>query len=351
MKVPFDSIKQDDGKLNFVYRAVVENRVDPLKLGRCKVRVFGVNDINNIKNPDQGIPTEELPWAEAAMGLIEGSVSGFGLWSVPLQGSHVFVFFENGNMMQPRYFASAPGMPEEVPDKTQGFSDPDGVYPRVDRLESDVHRLARGDKTEETLVQHKNDNLDLGVKTSQGGSWDEPVSAYAAEYPDNIVLATHTGITVELDTTLGQERVHVYHPSGSYIEIDHEGNMVIRNANDRFDIVDGSENKHIKKDYNTTVEGSQTNYIVTNETRKVDGDRKTTIMGNETELVKGNVAITVSGKVDITVTGECNVTADTIDLDGSGGGGVNGGVVTGKCTCAYTGQPHPHSSSNVNSSL
>ncbi|NCD00181.1 MAG: hypothetical protein EOL95_10840 [Bacteroidia bacterium] len=30
---------------------------------------------------------------------------------MPLQGSHVFLFFENGNIQYPKYFASSPGVP------------------------------------------------------------------------------------------------------------------------------------------------------------------------------------------------------------------------------------------------
>jgi hypothetical protein len=41
-----------------LYTGVVENRNDPLKLGRVKVRVHGVH------NTDIAIlPTEDLPWA------------------------------------------------------------------------------------------------------------------------------------------------------------------------------------------------------------------------------------------------------------------------------------------------
>ena len=108
------------------------------------------------------------------MGLFEGNMTGFGAWTVPLQGSHVFLFFENGHILQPRYFATVPGKPEDqnhgLKDK-DGFSDPDKKYPIKETEaphkpnqveESDFHRLARGEITD-TIVESKNENIDKDV--------------------------------------------------------------------------------------------------------------------------------------------------------------------------------------------
>ena len=45
-----------DGFIWFI--GVVESKDDPMKVGRCKVRIFGWHD----KNTDK-LSTEELPWA------------------------------------------------------------------------------------------------------------------------------------------------------------------------------------------------------------------------------------------------------------------------------------------------
>lgn len=324
IKNPINNLKPDDNKLHGIYRGVVEDRADPDKLGRCKIRVYGVHDFKNDKNLTEGVLTEDLPWAEPAMGLVEGSISGFGLWSVPLQGAHVFLFFENSNMMQPRYFASAPGLPKETPDPKMGFSDPKGNYPIKDRLdESDIHRLARTEKLEETNIQHKNDNLDKNINTATGSSWNEPESYYNAKYPDNIVLATHTGITIELDTTPNNQRVHIYHPSNTYIEIDKSGNMVIRNAGDKFDIIDKNEKKHVKEERNATVSGDEIELVEGNKTSKVDinktetvlGDRKRTVVGKEDLTIKRSRKRKVSANEDITIGGVQTITASIINLN------------------------------------
>ena len=47
------------GHDNFIWWiGVVEDRIDPLNLGRCKVRIFGSHTENL-----QLIPTSSLPWA------------------------------------------------------------------------------------------------------------------------------------------------------------------------------------------------------------------------------------------------------------------------------------------------
>ncbi|MFW6377495.1 MAG: hypothetical protein ACOCZ5_02500 [bacterium] len=107
------------------------------------------------------------------MGLFEGGVSGFGSWSVPLQGSHVFLFFENGNHLQPRYFASAPGKPttkEHGFEGNTGFKDPDGQYPTEHRLnQPDFHKLTRND-IESTIVEAKKEHLEEDIETGDGGT-------------------------------------------------------------------------------------------------------------------------------------------------------------------------------------
>ena len=207
--VPSD-LQIEPDKLFGFYRGVVEDNNDPLKAGRVRIRVFGLHTEKKSKDETEGIPTEELPWAEPCLSITEGSISGFGVWSVPLQGSHVMVFFENANPFQPRYFASMPGIPESksslkktqvtsplAASKKDGFRDPDGAYPVQDRLgEPDVHRLARGVKAE-TLVTTKEENLDTAIQVAYGGSWDEPNPFYRARYPHNFVFTTHGGLTVD----------------------------------------------------------------------------------------------------------------------------------------------------------
>jgi hypothetical protein len=48
------------GKDNFVwFIGVIEDRTDPLGLGRCKLRIFGWHT-DNVSQ----LPTSDLPWAQ-----------------------------------------------------------------------------------------------------------------------------------------------------------------------------------------------------------------------------------------------------------------------------------------------
>ena len=58
-----------------------------------------------------------------------------------------------------------------------------------------------------------------------------PNTANEGEYPHNRVIKTPGGLCVELDDTPGAERVHIWHPSGSYWELNSKGTMVERSAN------------------------------------------------------------------------------------------------------------------------
>jgi hypothetical protein len=67
---------------------VVDN-VDPDKLGRCRVRVFGKFDLLEI---------ESIPWATPMNRIMTGS------WHVPNIGEVVSIRFDNGNIYHPEYW-------------------------------------------------------------------------------------------------------------------------------------------------------------------------------------------------------------------------------------------------------
>ena len=267
-------IKLDTGRLDGIYRGIIEDNTDPLKAGRCKIRVWGIHTAKKGQSTFEGIPTEHLPWAEPAYGLLGGSISGIGVFTVPVQGSHVYLFFENSDILSPRYFATAPGIPTTAPNKNLGFNDPDGVYPRSDRLnEPDTHRLSRGITTQ-TIIEYKNSNVKKSVYTAFGGSWSEPESTYAAVYPNNTTVVTPGGITLELDSTPGKKRFHLFHPSNTYVEIDNDGNVVIRNNKTKYEIILEDHNIYIKANRNVSVDGDTKNYTKGNKDEEVGGNLK-----------------------------------------------------------------------------
>ena len=71
---------------------VVEDIMDPLKLGRVKVRCYEWHTANR-----GAIPTSSLPWAQVVMPANNASISGVGTSPNGLkQGSWVIGFFLDG---------------------------------------------------------------------------------------------------------------------------------------------------------------------------------------------------------------------------------------------------------------
>jgi len=90
----------------YIYQGVITDNVDPLKLGRVRVRVPGVAD-----DPD-------TDWAFPA-GNVGAGVSQRGFFDVPAIGSEVYVFFLGGDPDKPRFMTGhwgvRPGEGSELP--------------------------------------------------------------------------------------------------------------------------------------------------------------------------------------------------------------------------------------------
>ena len=120
----------------------------------------------------------------------------------------------------------------------RGFTDPNANYPTKEYAGiSETNKLAQGD-SRGTIVQEKNNNRMRGAKLPGGEAWDEPTSAYNGAYPYNKVTQSESGHIFEIDDTPGSERLHIYHKSGTYIEIDSNGSMVRRTKGSSYEIID-----------------------------------------------------------------------------------------------------------------
>lgn len=215
-----------------VYRGVVVENVDPLGNGRCKIRIYPMF---------ADVEAALLPWAIYA-GDMGGGMDQVGKIEVPQIGAHMWCFFENSDWMQPVFFASAPHMIA-----------PDPEYYTQDELQPQLPLLAVQD---DGIHEAINQAAKKGVEDADGGTWDEPDSAYAAEYPHNKVERTKAGLVIEKDDTGGKSRFHIYHPAGTRIEIDNDGNVTTHNASNSFRVTIGNENVAVDGNCNVTVAGT-----------------------------------------------------------------------------------------------
>lgn len=93
---------------------VVEDRQDPEKLGRCRVRIFGIHseDVSLI-------PTEDLPWAVSIY-----SVNNSDRFAAPKEGEYVVGFFLDGDFFQsPAILGVLPGVNKTNISRSKGFRD------------------------------------------------------------------------------------------------------------------------------------------------------------------------------------------------------------------------------------
>lgn len=93
-----------------LYQGVIEDIDDPLKMGRVRVRVFGLHTDNK-----DLIPTKSLPWAQTMVPTTSASMSGIGLSpNGLLRGSWVIVSFLDSDNQYPLIIGSFHGLPVDL---------------------------------------------------------------------------------------------------------------------------------------------------------------------------------------------------------------------------------------------
>ena len=131
------------GKDGFVWwQGVVEDRYDPLYLGRCRIRILGWHTEDKTD-----MPTESLPWAYPVQPIISAAQTGVGISPTgPVEGTWVVGFYRDGEQAQePVFFGTLGGIPSldsKIP-SSEGFSDPRGdtggpVHPQLESLKKDA---------------------------------------------------------------------------------------------------------------------------------------------------------------------------------------------------------------------
>lgn len=325
------------------FYGIVEDRQDPLKVGRVRVRVHGIHS-----DDKQNIATPDLPWAQVILPTTSAGLSGFGTQHGLVEGSTVFGFFRDGDLcQQPVIMGTAAGIPQSgyrenitkdqlTRDVDKGFNDPrrltsseydgtpDGPNPAqapsrgfglTTALDTapkiyesrDISYIGKGSSiTEPTLTEKdlpyyplytdKSDLSALAGTTDDEGlhagrdiikdilpSKKEIKSPAKPVYPYNKVVQSESGHVIEMDDTPSAERLAIEHRSGTFQEIHPDGSMVTRVVNDNYTI--------ICKDQEVFVGGTVN--------IKVLGDAKIETIGKLELKSFSDGKIDITGKLDI----------------------------------------------------
>lgn len=293
---------------------VVEDRNDPMEMGRVRVRCYSIHSAD--KN---AIPTDSLPWAQVMMPVTSASVAGIGDSPTGIaQGSTVVGFFTDGaSMQQPFVMGTFHGeIPGEV-DQTKGFNDPMGVNPvRVagpGTRENDVPFNAQKINVEET--DNHLDRLNTRVESVDTASppkvtsvapdkdssyyeavkWDQPYpyGGSLPDYPYNKVKETERGHIFEVNDTPNNESLLQYHTAGTYEEIIADGTRTVRVVGDNFEVIFEDNNMIVKGDMNMTIRKDMR--------LKVEGNYHLEVDGNYTEDIAGDKQIKIGNSLNMEI--------------------------------------------------
>ena len=313
------------GKNNFIwFNGVVEDRNDPQKLGRLRVRCVGIHTDNK-----DDLPTADLPWSQLIHPITSSGISGLGHSpGFIVEGTWVFGYFRDGYAMQePMVIGTLPGKPVELAETSKGFYDPNGVYPKY-KNEVDTNRLATNDSnnphlglelrklTRKTGVPTADfdavpveEHISTAIEASDSDTWNQPEIPYAAVYPFNHVFECESGHVMEIDDTKDNERLFTQHRTGTSQEIDKDGNQVNIIKGDHYNIVSGKRQAVIEGNLDITIGGRHKIYI--NKDGQTNNHYDIQVGPNASvniQIDKGDMNVVLKdGKLNTNVAGDYNM--------------------------------------------
>lgn len=182
---------------------------------------------------------------------------------------------------------------------SKGFIDPTANYPTPEYIgRSEINKLAQGD-TSNTIVIQKDKTRMTGAKLPGSEAWEQPVSSFKGEYPYNKVQQTESGHIIEIDDTPGAERLHVYHRSGTFIEIDGNGSVIKRAVGSSYEIIDRNGKISIEGRADISVNGACNIFVGNDANIEVDGDTNLTCFNDITAQAGGTLNLSATEEINI----------------------------------------------------
>mgnify|MGYP001437762262 CR=1 FL=1 len=322
------------------FYGIVEDRNDPLMVGRVRVRIHGIHSENK-----QYIATPDLPWAQVLLPTTSAGLSGIGTQHGLIEGSTVFGFFRDGESKQdPVITHVSAGIPQKGYKETtkdellnrnieKGFNDPrrlkvadykdtpDGPNPeqapnRSHGLTSDIENAPKSPK--ELKI-----NYDNTGSTIEELEVTEDMLPYYPLYTEESDLSSiaRGGILDHAikGVVVGGQLMDIVHPEtqsilGDFVDVQakpvYPYNKVLQTeAGHVLEIDDTPKSERLNLHHRSGTfheihaDGSEVTRIVNNNYTAILKDDKVYIAGNtDLQVGHGNVNITINtGNVDMKV--------------------------------------------------
>ena len=292
---------------------VVESRQDPLKLGRCRVRVFGEDDGNESKS-------DNLPFASVS------NAPNIRNNKTPYEGDWVWGFYLDGDQKQQPVVAGilhginssvnyGSGFADTRSDKDIMDSPSQGRYPLSDEIgKPSTSKYYRGEDVDSagTLLNKIKTTRIKNIPLPDGSTWSQPEPSYNAKCPYNSVQESESGHLWEIDDTPGAERINIAHRTGTHTEYRPDGSKVQVINGTGYTVVAGDDNIFISVSCNLTVTGN-VNILV-------NGNVNAKIMGNTDVYSKGATTVKTDSTMDLVSKGDMTLKTNSnmvLDADGN----------------------------------
>ena len=251
----------------------VVDTLDPLKLGRVKVKVYSIHD---------NIATKDLGWSQVIMPANTPAIRGIGHSVNLLAGTLVSLESLDSKLQE---FLVTGTLPTKT-DTTTDDTDINGEAVTISTPDNDAR--VRGEA---------NPHIDEPLGTY------EPASSYDSVYPYNNVYTTESGHVKEYDDTPGAERIKERHKSGTQYEISANGSKVQRVVSDNYQLVCGHDTVEVHGNVRIIVSGHCDLAVAKDLNAQVGGNMSATITGNSTSTITGNSISTITGNMTASIQG------------------------------------------------
>ena len=228
-----------------------------------------------------------------------------------------------------------------------GFQDPSGTFPKVEHAyQSTLNRAVRNQKRNDintnggipTLSQKRVLGVPDAIASEEYNRNLTPPPKKLPIYPYNQVFETAGGHILELDDTMGNERILIRHQTGAGIEIAPDGTVKISSGGDthimtgadQHVVVEGNAhmtyqgdlNVDVAADYNLTC-GNFNQLINGDKIQQVDGAKRVTVEKNFGETVKGEYSTTIAkSKAEMILGGSTQAVKGDMEIACEGNQGI-----------------------------